>query len=181
MCKICSKLTIKRSERRQYHVVLVYLLLTLNRCHVLFWYFLCWPWISKSQLSNSQEIKCDVLGDLVPFIQFKKCEKPPLSIHFQWKILILVALQLYWNCTSAWVFSWWLSDVFRGYRKRTVARNRLIAWSLNQIDFLYHSANIYLFKDKNRSTRKRCEICLKLTIKTLERRHWKTSFRCFYC
>ena len=30
--------------------------------------------------------------------------------------------------------------------------------------------NIYLFKINNRSTRKRCEICSKLTIKTSERR-----------
>ena len=33
-------------------------------------------------------------------------------------------------------------------------------------------ANIYLFKDNNRNTRKRYEICSKLTIKTYERRHW---------
>ena len=32
-------------------------------------------------------------------------------------------------------------------------------------------ANIYLFKENNRSTRKRHEICSNLTIKTLERRH----------
>ena len=31
-------------------------------------------------------------------------------------------------------------------------------------------ASIYLFKVNNRNTRKRCEICSKLTIKTLERR-----------
>ena len=34
-------------------------------------------------------------------------------------------------------------------------------------------ANIYLFKVNNKNTRKRCEICSKLTIKTPE--------RCFYC
>ena len=33
------------------------------------------------------------------------------------------------------------------------------------------SINIYLFKVNNRNTRKRCEICSKLTIKILERRH----------
>ena len=32
-------------------------------------------------------------------------------------------------------------------------------------------ANIYLFKVTYRNTRKRCEICLKLTIKTPERHH----------
>ena len=30
----------------------------------------------------------------------------------------------------------------------------------------YYSANIYLFKFSNRNTRKRCEICSKLIIKT---------------
>ena len=35
----------------------------------------------------------------------------------------------------------------------------------------HYSANIYSFKFNNRNTRKRCEICLKLTIKTPERRH----------
>ena len=34
-----------------------------------------------------------------------------------------------------------------------------------------NSANIYLFKVNNRNTRKKCEICSKLTIKTPEQRH----------
>ena len=33
--------------------------------------------------------------------------------------------------------------------------------------------HIYLFKVNKISTRKRCEICSKLTIKTPERRHWR--------
>ena len=32
-------------------------------------------------------------------------------------------------------------------------------------------ANIYLFKDNNRDTRKKCGICLKLTMKIPEQRH----------
>ena len=36
-------------------------------------------------------------------------------------------------------------------------------------------ANIYLFKVKNRNTRKSCEICSKLTIKTPERRQGHSS------
>ena len=39
----------------------------------------------------------------------------------------------------------------------------------------YNPANIYFFKLNNRNARKRCEICLKFTIKTLERRHWCCS------
>ena len=34
-------------------------------------------------------------------------------------------------------------------------------------------AGNYLLKVNNRNTRKRCEICSKLTIKTPERRHWR--------
>ena len=37
------------------------------------------------------------------------------------------------------------------------------------------SANIYFFKFNNRNTRKRCEKCLKLTIKTSERCQWRRS------
>ena len=36
-------------------------------------------------------------------------------------------------------------------------------------------ANIYLLKINNRSTKKRSEICSKLTIKTSERRQWRRS------
>ena len=35
--------------------------------------------------------------------------------------------------------------------------------------------SIYLLKVNNRNIRKRCEICSKLTIKTLERRQWRCS------
>ena len=35
--------------------------------------------------------------------------------------------------------------------------------------------NFYLFKFNNRDSRKRCEICSKLTIKTPERRQWRRS------
>ena len=38
-----------------------------------------------------------------------------------------------------------------------------------------YPANIYLFKVNNRNTRKRCEICSKLRIKTPERRFWRRS------
>ena len=55
-------------------------------------------------------------------------------------------------------------------------------------------ANIYWFKFNNRNTRKRFEICSKLTTKTQERRHdvvlvfllltlniFHTFLECFYC
>ena len=39
----------------------------------------------------------------------------------------------------------------------------------------WNSAGIYMFKVNNRKTRLRCKICLKLIIKTPERRHWHHS------
>ena len=40
---------------------------------------------------------------------------------------------------------------------------------------LFIPAGIYLLKVNNRNTTTRCEICLKLTIKTPERRQWRRS------
>ena len=39
----------------------------------------------------------------------------------------------------------------------------------------FHPAKIYLFKFNNRNTRKRCEICSKLTMKIPDWRHWRRS------
>ena len=48
------------------------------------------------------------------------------------------------------------------------------------IIFLKFPADIiYLFKGSNRNTRKRCQICSKLTIKTPERRHLSASIVAF--
>ena len=41
-------------------------------------------------------------------------------------------------------------------------------------------AHIYLFKVNYRNTRKRCEICSKLTIKTPERRHLLLTLNIFH-
>ena len=41
--------------------------------------------------------------------------------------------------------------------------------------YLSYPPNMYLFKVNNTNTRKRCEICSKLTIKTPGRRHWSRS------
>ena len=46
----------------------------------------------------------------------------------------------------------------------------------NTLDNKIYPTNIYLFKVSNKNTRKRCEICSKLTIKTPERRHWQIFF-----
>ena len=44
----------------------------------------------------------------------------------------------------------------------------------------FNLANIYLFNVNNRSTRKRCEICSKLTIKIPERRPSLWCLKKFY-
>ena len=44
-------------------------------------------------------------------------------------------------------------------------------WMFNWIEIKRNSANIYLLKVNNRSRRKWCEICSKLTIKIPEQRH----------
>ena len=41
----------------------------------------------------------------------------------------------------------------------------------------FYLANIYLFKVNNRNSRKRCEICSKLTLKTTEWRHVFVNFQ----
>ena len=41
--------------------------------------------------------------------------------------------------------------------------------------FPFGPADIYIFKVNNRNTRTRYERCSKLTIKTPERRHWRSS------
>ena len=40
---------------------------------------------------------------------------------------------------------------------------------------IYIPVGIYLLEVRNRNTRKRCEICSKLTIRTPKRRHWLPS------
>ena len=46
---------------------------------------------------------------------------------------------------------------------------RIIFWSLPKSIPL----GIYMFKVNNRNARTRCEICSKLTIRTLEQHHWR--------
>ena len=58
-----------------------------------------------------------------------------------------------WSCVFNNVFQ----QVFADYERRS------------------SPAKFYLFKVNNRNTRKRCKICSKSTIKTLERRLWRFS------
>ena len=58
---------------------------------------------------------------------------------------------------------------------RIQSEYRKIQTRKNSVFGLPYPANNYFFKVNNRSTRKRCEICPKLTIKTPLRRQWRRS------
>ena len=64
-------------------------------------------------------------------------------------------------------------DIKKNFTKRNF---RQTSFDLGQLELL--DVGIYLLKVNNRSTRARCEICSKLTIKTPERR--QASFWCLY-
>ena len=49
---------------------------------------------------------------------------------------------------------------------------RIVKLNLGNINY---TVNIYLIKVNKRNTRKKCEICSNLTVKTPERRHWHRS------
>ena len=60
------------------------------------------------------------------------------------------------------------------FRKITVGKILILGIIESSILFYFlkeHPINIYLFKVNNRNTRRRYEICSKLTIKLPERRH----------
>ena len=57
-----------------------------------------------------------------------------------------VAKQLYWNCTSAWVFSWIRLRTTPLIKNNSEGDFRRLLWTL--------PANIYLFKVKNWNTEK---------------------------
>ena len=65
-------------------------------------------------------------------------------------LILLIPMMLHITNVHCY-FTWWLWVAMR--------------WSL--------PVNIYLFKDNNGNTRKRCEICSKLIIKAYEQRHWR--------
>ena len=69
---------------------------------------------------------------------------------------------------------------------RTIKVLTLFSWKSRNSQFSYiinittfYLVNVpagnYMFKVNNRSTRARCKICPKLTVKTPKRRHWRRS------
>ena len=91
-------------------------------------------------------------------------------------LLSLLLLLLLLLSSSSSLLFWLIFDrcvlfVFKAFKNCFEVTYMPIKPILN----VYTSANIYLLKCNNRNTRKRCEICSKLTIKTPERRPWRCS------
>ena len=60
------------------------------------------------------------------------------------------------------------------YSQNHGTQNFISVWGPSVLKFFYPAGN-YAFKVNNRNTRKKCEICLELTIKTPERHQWYRS------
>ena len=61
------------------------------------------------------------------------------------------------------------------FRSETNLAEKKISMDILDRKIIHYPASIYLPKVNNRDTRTRFEICSKLTMKTLERRHWRRS------
>ena len=80
---------------------------------------------------------------------------------FSFSCVDFVQVHVHWVGDGDWIFpNYWLRGLVTCPYKGKVEVN---------------TANIYLFKVKNRNTRKRCEVCSKLTVKIPKRRHWRRS------
>ena len=80
------------------------------------------------------------------------------------------------------ILAFWKDFVQRRYANNATFRRKVILltpWYVNGKKCFFFQemfpAGIYLLKVNNRNTRTRCEICLKLTIKTSERCHYCRS------
>ena len=94
-------------------------------------------------------IKCDTLRNLVPFVQIKNREKQ------RWGSGTFLKFGGCERSTTPWVFFMFF---------------KLYEW-YKIVQSITNPAGIYLLKVNNGSTRTRCEICSKLTIKIPEWRH----------
>ena len=64
---------------------------------------------------------------------------------------------------------WWFQREWKLINSRNM-RSKIWRWTPNN-----YPVNIYLFKVNNINSRKGCEVCSKLAIKTPERRQWRRS------
>ena len=124
------------------------------------------------------------------------CQKRPTNIF-----ATVAGKQLCWCLFLIKVAGWILRIFLEHLYQRTSPGDCFsdififnLEYILPNIQVSSYTANIHLLKVNNRNTRKRYEICWKLSIKTVERRHchgsvfllltlnmFQTFFLCFYC
>ena len=78
----------------------------------------------------------------------------------------------------AWKWPCWvLIPFFFGYSEKKILTQAVFFFIRKRlmIKICNTPGGMYLLKVNNRNTRARCKICLNLTIKTPERRHWRRS------
>ena len=148
MRKICSKLTIKTPEWRQW------------RCFVVFFvnfeqvssFFLVFPLLALSKKIPAEQYLIHI------FLRCQKiCDKSFIKI-FRLSSEIFNIFEEFLNDFSK------IGTSFLG-----ILHLATKMWNKND------PANIYLFKVSNRNISERCEICSKLTIKTPECWQWRHS------
>ena len=141
--------------------------------YTLFWCLHCWFWTSKCWLG----IRC-----IYHFYKY-------LTIIFNF---VISAVLFQWILKNVRIYFWCIIIIFFFTTYSGVIYNTIfvddpfLGQLFSQVKFFdylglfqtpfgvflgFNPANIYLFKVNDRNTRKRWEICSKLTIKTPERRH----------
>ena len=125
------------------------------------------PFIAKFCLKVTKKF-CTILKKIISDIIYLLI----FGIYF-----VFVACLFHFYPLCGWVFSkqifieaWnnWILVFLRGSAWSYNTQKVKTSWEFECFTSNFHSANIYLFKAKNRITRKRCEIGSKLTIKTLK-------------
>ena len=142
-------------------VVLLSLLLTLNRFHTWFWYFHCWLWTSWVEnvsvwIINTMNVRFQdkVQSGQKPFICFY--------------LFCLIAYVNQISSTLKYVQSLNKNIHFVCEIRRSFPINSVKISQKNTCEDVSVAQEIFTY---SKSTRKWCQICSKLTIKTPERRH----------
>ena len=188
-CEICSKLTVITLERRQWRLTIKTFEqsqwclsgLIVNFKHILhhFLFFIvyfeqvnvCWVMRTNSMKKNinsskTRSYQLDLTLPPTPSTETEKQQQQQQKCFISWKCIVFMA-------------TWTVSHRFKPFLYPLIkSKNRISEYWLEIVWFYNINAlpvNIYLFKVNSRNTRRRSEICSKLTIKTPEWRQWRLS------
>ena len=123
--------------------------------------------IKKAWRKNGFKSYCIIGTNLsTPWLSLRSC-------HVEQYVFYDFVVNTIWvitNLVSSFYFLFMISSI--GHMTKVVRAitsvHKIFIWFLKR----HYPGNIYLFKVNNRTTRKRCEICSKLTIKTPGWRQW---------